>query len=139
MTQPRHTADSITDTALDALYAELDTLRAVARSNRDHVRAIVPDLEAAMQRADQVEDLLRVAHETSNRSEAERARAVQRAERAEAALNAVRALHAPVQYGKWTICGHCSGYGDGSCDNGAEPHPCATLRALDTHTTPTDT
>jgi hypothetical protein len=32
---------------------------------------------------DQVEELLRVAHETSNRSEAERARAVQRAERAE--------------------------------------------------------
>ncbi|WP_030319655.1 hypothetical protein [Streptomyces flavochromogenes] len=62
----------------------------------------------------------------------------QRADRAEAALDAVRALHASVQYGKWTICGHCSGYGGGSCDNGAEPHPCATIRALDAHTNPTD-
>lgn len=34
-------------------------------------------------RADQAEDLLRIAHDTSNRSEAERARAVQRAEAAE--------------------------------------------------------
>lgn len=35
------------------------------------------------QRAEQVEELLRIANETSNRSEAERARAVQRAEQAE--------------------------------------------------------
>jgi hypothetical protein len=42
-------------------------------------------------RADQVEELLSVAHETSNRSEAERARAVQRAERAETELRVLRA------------------------------------------------
>lgn len=43
-------------------------------------------------RAEQAEDLLRVAHDTSNRSEAERALAVQRAEQAEAALARVSQL-----------------------------------------------
>lgn len=42
--------------------------------------------QQAEQRAEQLEELLRIAHDTSNRSEAERARAVQRAERAEALL-----------------------------------------------------
>jgi hypothetical protein len=41
-------------------------------------------------RAEQAEELLAVANETSNRSEAERARAVQRAERAEVAIERVR-------------------------------------------------
>lgn len=43
------------------------------------------------QRAEQAEDLLRIAHDTSNKSEAERARAVRRAERAKAAIARVRA------------------------------------------------
>lgn len=65
--EPRHTADTITDDDLDELYT----------------------------RADQANDLLRIAHETSNRSEAERALAVQRAERAEAAIERVQhACHA---------------------------------------------
>jgi len=64
MTQPRHTADSITDDDLDALYREIDTLTAVCRSNK---RAYVGAVQAAMD-------------------------ADQRAERAEAALNAIRAL-----------------------------------------------
>jgi beta-glucosidase-like glycosyl hydrolase len=42
-------------------------------------------------RAEQAEDLLKVAHETSNRSEAERASAVQRAERAEAEVERLTA------------------------------------------------
>jgi hypothetical protein len=42
-------------------------------------------------RAERAEDLLRVAHDTSNRSETERALAVQRAEQAEAALARGRA------------------------------------------------
>lgn len=41
------------------------------------------DRDKQYQRAEQAEDLLRVAHETSNRSEAERTLAVQRAEKAE--------------------------------------------------------
>ncbi|THA29221.1 hypothetical protein E6R18_25280 [Streptomyces sp. A1277] len=44
--------------------------------------------------ADQTADLLRVAHETSNKSEAERARAATRAEQAEAAIARVRKLAA---------------------------------------------
>lgn len=47
-------------------------------------------LMAQCTRAEQAEDLLRVAHETSNRSESERAQAVQRAEQAEATLAAFR-------------------------------------------------
>ncbi|MCX4622818.1 hypothetical protein ACF09G_12985 [Streptomyces albogriseolus] len=66
----RRTVNEITSDELDALYAELAQVR---------------------QHAEQAEDLLRVAHETSNRSEAERARAVERAERAEATLAEARA------------------------------------------------
>ena len=43
----------------------------------------------------------------------------------------VRDLHAPVDYRGRPICGHCSGHGGGSCDNGPQPYPCATLDALD--------
>ncbi|MEU2510194.1 hypothetical protein ABZ621_36650 [Streptomyces sp. NPDC007863] len=64
MTQPRHTADSITDDDLDQLYARIDTLEAVCDSNK---RAYVGAVQAAVD-------------------------AEQRAERAEAALNAIRAL-----------------------------------------------
>lgn len=46
----------------------------------------------ARHRAEQVEELLHIAHETSNTSEAARARAVQRAEQAEAAIARVQAL-----------------------------------------------
>ncbi|MGW5582845.1 DUF6085 family protein [Streptomyces sp. NPDC003857] len=70
---------------LDALAA----LRAVSRGycpacGRGDAAPTVEDWEQQRQRADQAEDLLRVTHDTSNRSEAERARAVQRAEEAEA-------------------------------------------------------
>ena len=50
----RHTANSITDPALTDLYDErdmllrrVDTLTAVARSNRRHVQTIVPELDRA--------------------------------------------------------------------------------------------
>lgn len=66
----RHTVDTITSDALDALYARLE----------------------------QAEDLLRIAHDTSNRSETERARAVQRAERAEAAITRVHDAIAPYSW-----------------------------------------
>ncbi|MFD3636334.1 hypothetical protein, partial [Streptomyces sp. NPDC058664] len=49
-----------------------------------------------------------------------------RAAKAEATLAAVRKLHAPVNHRGRTICGHCSGYGGGSCDNGPQGHPCPT-------------
>jgi hypothetical protein len=59
-----------------------------ARAERDDWagRCGESDAEAdiAQRRADQAEDLLRVAHETSNRSEAERAAAVRNAEQADA-------------------------------------------------------
>jgi predicted nucleic acid-binding Zn ribbon protein len=55
------------------------------------------DRDAQFQRAEQLEELLRVAHETSNRSEAERARAVERAERAEATVDRVRAESARIR------------------------------------------
>ena len=43
----------------------------------------------------------------------------------------VRDLHAPVDYRGRPICGHCSGHGGGSCDNGPQPYPCDTIAALD--------
>jgi hypothetical protein len=50
-------------------------------------------LDRALQRAEQAEELLRIAHDTSNRAETERARAVQRAEAAERQLAELRGLH----------------------------------------------
>lgn len=43
----------------------------------------------------------------------------------------IRALHRPVRYGDLIICGHCSGYGDGSCDNPPEIYPCPTIKILE--------
>jgi hypothetical protein len=76
------------------------------------------------------------ARATEAKRTTERDEQQQRAGRAEAALNAVRALHRPVEYDGQTICGHCSGYADDSTDNPPQPHPCPTLRALDAHTNP---
>ncbi|MFJ5785380.1 hypothetical protein [Streptomyces hydrogenans] len=64
MTQPRHTADSITSDALDRLYARLDEYR---ESRRRWMESAEAD------------------RRTANEQHA-------RAERAEAALNAIRAL-----------------------------------------------
>jgi chromosome segregation ATPase len=82
------------ETRVEQLTTELAALRQVARGycphcGRGDAAPTTADWERERQRADQVEELLRIAHETSNTSEAERARAVQRAERAEEQL----ALH----------------------------------------------
>ncbi|MFJ4649494.1 hypothetical protein ACIP6Q_39170 [Streptomyces bobili] len=83
-----------------------------ARTLRHHIETEMRDADTAHERArkaeravdlladshrraDQAEELLRVAHETSNKSEAERARAAQRAERLAAVLREVLALFAP--------------------------------------------
>lgn len=76
------------------LTADLATLRAVARGycpacGRGDAAPTTADWEQQKQRADQAEELLRIAHETSNQSEAERARAVQRAEQLAATLHDV--------------------------------------------------
>lgn len=49
-------------------------------------------------RAEQAEELLSIAHDTSNRSEAERARAVQRADQAMAAIKRVSAVGPELEY-----------------------------------------
>jgi hypothetical protein len=87
----RKTLDEMTSDDLDQLHNELAALREVARGycpacGRGDASPTAQQWEDQKQRADQVEELLAIAHETSNRSETERARAVQRAERAEAAL-----------------------------------------------------
>lgn len=43
----RHTVNTITSDALDALYNRIATLEAVAAGNKRHVQLIVPDLERA--------------------------------------------------------------------------------------------
>ena len=75
--------------ALGKAETELAALREVARGycpecGRGDASPTAQQWEEQKQRADQAEDLLRIAHDTSNKSEAERARAVQRAEQAEA-------------------------------------------------------
>lgn len=59
----RHTADSITSDALDALYAQLDALRQVARGycpacGRGDAAPTVTDWEQQKQRADRAEAAL---------------------------------------------------------------------------------
>ncbi|MFF4369659.1 hypothetical protein [Streptomyces sp. NPDC001594] len=54
----RHTADTITDNDLDDLYARLDTLTAVCRSNRRAYVGAVQDVQAAEPRAEQAEATL---------------------------------------------------------------------------------
>jgi hypothetical protein len=54
----RHTVDTITSDALDQLYARIETLEHVAAGNKRHVQLIVPDLEAALARAEQAEAAL---------------------------------------------------------------------------------
>ncbi|WP_128977264.1 hypothetical protein [Streptomyces roseicoloratus] len=78
-------------TAWTSARTRAEVARHVARSNRRHVAAIVPDLEAATTRAEQLDDLLRIANDTSNTSETERVRAVERADRATDAIARVRA------------------------------------------------
>lgn len=62
---------------------------ALLDNERDLLRPLVAAEMSDAARAEQAEDLLRIAHETSNQSEAERERATQRAEQAEAVLNRV--------------------------------------------------
>jgi chromosome segregation ATPase len=96
----RLTASTINDEQLDALYARVARAERAARraegsenwmakhlARQDsRVHGLARDRDRWRKRADQVEELLSIAHDTSNKSEAERARAVQRAERAEALL-----------------------------------------------------
>jgi site-specific recombinase len=53
----RHTANTITDEALDELYRRIDTLEHVAAGNRRHVQLIVPDLQRAEAALDRVRKL----------------------------------------------------------------------------------
>ena len=64
--------DHLTNDHLDQLYDQLDELRETAATRKRIARR-------RRQQLDQAEDLLSVAHETSNRSETERAAAVKRA------------------------------------------------------------
>ncbi|MBX9392242.1 hypothetical protein K4749_01175 [Streptomyces sp. TRM72054] len=114
----RHTVDTITSDQLDALYDQLEddaaqhdrAMKTVSRE-RETYRAAWKEAQRmrakAEQRAEQAEELLRIAHGTSNRAEAERARAVQRAERAETALVRVHHVAALIHAGApWTANHH---------------------------------
>ncbi|MFF8290451.1 hypothetical protein ACF068_14650 [Streptomyces sp. NPDC016309] len=51
---PRHTADTITDDALDALYRRIETLEHVAAGNKRHVQRLIPELQRAEAALDRV-------------------------------------------------------------------------------------
>ena len=114
----RPTASTITDAQLTDLYDERDRLRDDIEECRayeqDAHRRAADAAKSAMttcathdrlrkeaeERADQAEDLLRVAHDTSKKSEAERASAVKRAETADATVQRVTDL-----YERWVKAG----------------------------------
>ncbi|RYJ26446.1 hypothetical protein CU044_3739 [Streptomyces sp. L-9-10] len=52
MPEARHTADTITDDALDRLYARITTLEAVAAGNRRHVQTIAPEIDRLTEERD---------------------------------------------------------------------------------------
>lgn len=83
-TEDAYLIEALTTAVYAAVQPELDQLRKAERA--------VNLLADSHRRAEQAEDLLRIAHETSNRSEAERALAVQRAEQAEAQLSLIDAM-----------------------------------------------
>lgn len=88
----RKTVSTITDLELTTLYDQLDALRAVARGycpacGRGDAAPTVTDWEQQKRRADQAEELLDIAHDTSNKSEAERARATATIERVRHAVH----------------------------------------------------
>jgi len=98
----RHTASTITDDALTALYERLDAAEA---SETQRQLAVARDALAS---------------------------ATARAARAEAALDRVRALHQPLTRAGTTCCAHCSGWdGRFRCHGVVTPYPCPTLAALD--------
>ncbi|MEU3447224.1 hypothetical protein AB0H29_08335 [Streptomyces thermolilacinus] len=74
------------------------TAEAGLKARDARVAELEQALADAIQRADQTEDLLGVAHDTSNRSEAARARSAQRAERAEAEADRLRARVATLEH-----------------------------------------
>lgn len=92
---------------------------------------VISRLLESNRRAEQLQELLRVANETSNRSESERANAVARASQALAAIARVQALHRPVDYRGLTICAECSGFDGQTCDNSPCGYEhCPTLAAI---------
>ncbi|MGW4050834.1 hypothetical protein ACWENA_08370 [Streptomyces sp. NPDC004779] len=136
---PRPRVDDLTDDDLDALHAQLEASEAatamfktraekaeadlavsreVARSNREHVRAIVPELE----KAERELAALKRAHVAL----------AEQAGKDQAAVARVRALHAPGRDWSWKPFG-CEHHGDHTqpCVHCGDCHPCPTLRALD--------
>lgn len=96
-------AMNVADRETQQLRAKVEALEAAVQSTATDAlkhRGCHMKLMAQVRRAEQVEELLRIGYETSNKSEAERARAVKRAERAErlaerhAERNAADAVHA---------------------------------------------
>lgn len=92
MSEPRYTASTITDDALDALYRRIETLEHVAAGNKRHVQLIVPDMDRLARENEQ----LRAGRETwkAKAEEIERDRDIHCAEleQAQAAIDRVRAL-----------------------------------------------
>ncbi|MGW3428915.1 hypothetical protein ACWDHW_13305 [Streptomyces melanosporofaciens] len=101
---------------------------AVRDRRMEQLAAEVEELRA---RAEQAEDLLRVAHDTSNRSEAERAAAVERAAQAGAAIARVRDLADQIDLGAvWYACSQntTARIRDALADQLAGPHPAEAER-----------
>ncbi|MEW5658307.1 hypothetical protein ABGT92_23675 [Streptomyces cinereoruber] len=126
--QPRHTADSITDDALTAART-----RHLPDDIAIHYQNAVNAVVAAEQRAERAE---------ARRAALKRAHVAlaEQAGRNQAALDAVRKLHRPAKDWSWKTfgCNHDGAHAQ-SCGRCKTCHPCDTVRALDAHTTPTET
>lgn len=111
--QPRHTVDT-----------ELRHLR-IAQAGHDLA------LQAACRKTDEQRERADKAVAERDAAQGDRDGWRERALGYRLATERVRKLHAPVDYRGRPICGHCSGYGGGSCDSGPQDHPCPTVAVLD--------
>ncbi|MEU4947691.1 hypothetical protein [Streptomyces lavendulae] len=124
----RHTADTITSDALDALYEMLD-----AAQETELARQLATADKAFMSahlRAARLGSALARAQRAHASTILQARRQAARADQAEAALARVRALHFN-QYNACLECAGPGGYGD------SPDWPCNTIRALDEPQEPT--
>lgn len=90
MSEPRKTADTITDDDLDALYRRIETLEHVAAGNKRHVQLIVPELENCDAARRVLRERAKRAEEWAEATAKVGTRNMVRAEQAEAAIARVR-------------------------------------------------
>lgn len=127
-----HSASTITDDALDALYARLEAAEETGMRFLAQQQEMAKERYAWQQRGDRAEAELARLHDTDS-ADAAAGSYAHRAEQAEAAIERARKLHRPADWHGIAICAECSALDpdSSSTDNPAVAYDrCATIAAL---------